>query len=90
MGYEISRHFFVHRRYTVEVVSPLGGMEHSHGVSNQVNLDILLTVGTRDGQILEQVGDAHALAVRYEGLHAVGQKTGLIRVIGDHVSVLPA
>ena len=64
----------------MEVGSPLEVLYHPYGVANQVDLDVLLTVGTRDGQISEQVGDAHALAVQYEGLHDVGWKTDPMRV----------
>ena len=63
MGYEISRNLFFRSRYPVEFVSPLGVLDHPHGVMNQVDLDFILTVGTRAGKISEQVGDDHALIV---------------------------
>ena len=61
--YEMPWHFFVCSRYTVEVGYPLGVLDQPFGVTNQVNLNVLLAVGTQEGQILEQVGDYHALAV---------------------------
>ena len=59
----------------MKVGSPLGVLNQPRGVTNQVDIDILLTVGTQDGQISEHVGDAHVLAVKYEGLHDVGRQT---------------
>ena len=73
----------------MEVGCPLGVLDQPRGVVNQVNLNTLLNIGNRDGKILEQVCDAHALSVRYEEIHDVGEKTYPIRIIGDHVSVLP-
>ena len=35
------------------------------GVANKFYIDVLPTVGTQTGKISEQVGDAHALAVKY-------------------------
>ena len=90
MGYEISRRFFVHSRYPAEVGYPLEVLDQPCGVVNQVDLVVLLTVGTRAGLILGQVGDAHFLTIRYEVLSDVGQQTDPIRILGDHVSVLPA
>ena len=72
MGYEISQHFFVRSRYPVEVGSPLGVLDHPRGVMNQVDINVLLTVGTQVSQISDQVGDAHVLAIQYEGIHGVG------------------
>ena len=63
MGYEISGHLFFHSRYPVEFGSTLGVLDKPRGVANQVDLDVLLTVGNQDVQILEQVGDDHALTV---------------------------
>ena len=71
------------------VGSPLGVLDRPRGVVNQVDIDALLTVGTCAGQIMDQVGDAYALTIRYEGLHDVGRQTYLIHIIGDHVSFLP-
>ena len=64
-------------------------MDHRLGVSNQADFNVLLTFGTRAGQIMEQVGDAHILAVRYEGLHGVGLQTYPTHVLGNYVSFLP-
>ena len=49
----------------MEVGSPPGVLDKQRGVANQIHINVLLTVGTRDGQFLEQVGDAHALVVKY-------------------------
>ena len=46
-------------------------------------------VGTWGGKTSEQIRDAHALAVRYEGLYGVGRQTDPIPLLGNHVSVLP-
>ena len=90
VGYKVFRDFFVHIRYIVEVVSPLRVLDQPHIVTNQVDLDFLFTVCTQAGQILDQVGDAHELDVRYEGLHEIGWQTDMIRVIGNHISFIPA
>ena len=74
----------------MEVGSPLGVMDQPRGVANQVDIDVFLYVRTQDGKISEQVGDYHNLPVQYKGIHDVGRQTYPIRVIGDHVSVLPA
>ena len=65
VGYEIYQYFFIHSRYPVEVGSPPGVLDKQRGVANQIHINVLLTVGTRDGQFLEQFGDAHALVVKY-------------------------
>ena len=75
VGYEIYQHFFVHSKYPVGFGFPLGVVDNPRVVVNQVDPNFLLTVGTRFGQILEQVGDSHALDILYEGLHEVGRKT---------------
>ena len=72
----------------MEVGSPLGVMYQPRGVANQVDLDVLITIGARASPIQEQVGDDHTLAVQYKVLHDVGRKTDPIRVLGNHVSVL--
>ena len=64
-------------------------MDHQLGVSNQADFNVLLTFGTRAGQILEQVGDAHIFTVRYEGLHGVGLQTYPTQVLGNYFSFLP-
>ena len=46
-------------------------------------------VGTWGGKTSEQIRDAHAIAVRYEGLYGVGRQTDPIPLLGNHVSVLP-
>ena len=89
VGYEISQHCFVCSRYTVKVGSPLGVLDNPRCVANQVDIDVLHTVGTQTGQISEQVGYAHALALQNEGIHYVGWQIDIIRILGYHVSVLP-
>ena len=90
MGYKISLHFFVCGRYPVKVGSPLGVLDHPHSRVNQINIGVLLTIGTWDGQISEQLGNSHALDVQYKRLHDIGRETDPIRLLGDHISVLPA
>ena len=73
VGYEIYQYFFIHSRYPVEVGSPLGVLDHPSGVANQVDLDVLISVGTQASQISDQFGDAYALTIRYKGLHDAGR-----------------
>ena len=73
----------------MEVGSKMGVLDQPHGVANQFDINVLLNFGTRAGQISEQVGDDHALMVRYEGLHDIGRKIDPISVLGNHVYVLP-
>ena len=66
MRYEISRNFFGRSRYSVDAGSPLRVLNQPRGATNQIDIIMLLSVGTWAGKILEQVGDANALAVLYE------------------------
>ena len=64
----------------MEIGSPLGVLDQPHRVANQVDLNVLLTIGTWDGQILKQVGDAYTCVVQYEGLCDFEQHTDPIRI----------
>ena len=70
----------------MEVGSPLGVLDQPRGITNQVDIGVLLTIGTQASQISEQFGDSHALDVRYEVIHDVGRKKDPIHILGDHVS----
>ena len=89
MGYDISLCFFVCIIHSEEVGSPLGVLDYPHDVVRQVDLDVLLTVRNRSGQISKKVDDAHVLNIRYEGLCDIRRKTDLLRILGNHISVLP-
>ena len=56
IGYEISQHFFFCGIYPVDLGSSLGVLDQPHGVANQVDLGILLTVGTRSGSFRSNLG----------------------------------
>ena len=73
----------------MEVGPPLGFLDQPRGVVKQVDIDVLLTVGTQAHKISEQVGDAHILAIRYEVFRDIGCLTYPIRVLVNHVFVLP-